>query len=183
MKNIGPPRWMELTLRFLLRPRDCETICGDLYEEFCEEKIRLLGPARAKVWYLRQVLSFVPHRFGFVLTAFCLFTMSSGGWLGMMDLILHHPGYAQREWIAGLIVGQAALTLAALHFRSLPWLRPLALVGCAAIVWLAAHALWLAITGVNFEGYILLICLGLLTQAALTLLILPVLSPRVPRRA
>jgi len=178
MKNIEPPRWMERTLRFLLDSRDREAICGDLYEEFCQEKARLLGPARAKVWYVRQVLSFVLQKFGFVLTAFCLFTMASGGWLGAMDLILHHPGYAQREWIAWLIVGQAALTLAALHFRSLTWLRPLALVGCAAILWLAAHALWLAITGANFEGYILLICLGLLTQAALTLLILPGLSPR-----
>jgi hypothetical protein len=101
----------------------------------------------------------------------------------MMDLILRHPGYAQREWIAVLIVGQAALTLAALHLRRLPWLRPLAMVGCAAIAWLASHALWAAINGTNFEGYILLISLGLLMQAALTLMILPGLSPRVARRA
>ncbi|HVN93112.1 MAG TPA: hypothetical protein VMT38_05425 [Terracidiphilus sp.] len=131
---------------------------------------------------MRQVLSFVPQRLGFVLTAFCLFTMAAGCWLGMMDIILHHPGYAQREWITVLIVGQAVLTLAALHVRSLPWLRPLALIGCAGIGWLGARSFWLAATGVNFEGYILLISLGLLMQAALTLVILPSLSPRMPRR-
>jgi hypothetical protein len=183
MKSIEPPRWMERTLKFLLQPRNRETICGDLYEEFREEKFPSLGRARAEVWYMRQVLSFIPQKFGFVLTAFCLFTTASGGWLGMMDIILHHPGYAQREWIAALIVGQAAVTLAALHLRSLAWLRPLALVGCAAIAWLAGHALWAAINGTNFEGYILLISLGLLVQAALTLMILPGISPRLARRA
>lgn len=183
MKSIEPPRWMERTLRFFLHPRDREAICGDLYEEFCAEKAPALGPARAKLWYLRQILSFIPAKFGFVLTAFCLFTMASGGWLGMMDFILQHPGYAQREWIAGLIVSQAALTLAALHLRGLPWLRPLALAGCAAIAFLAAHALRAALSGAHFEGYILLISIGLLVQAALTLLILPGLGPRMARRA
>jgi len=183
MKKIEPPDWMEHILRLLLHRRHREAISGDLYEEFCEEKVPSLGASRAKRWYLQQILSFIPQKFGFVLTAFCLFTMASGGWLGMMDIILRHPGYAQREWIPALIIGQAAVTLAALYLRGLPWLRPLAMAGCAAIVWLAARSLWLAITGVNFEGYILLICLGLLAQAALTLVILPSLRPRMPRRA
>ncbi len=177
MKSIDPPLWMERILRFLLQPRDRETICGDLFEEFREEKVPSLGRARAEVWYMRQVLSFFPQKFGWILTGFCLFTMASGCWLGMMDLVLRHPGYAQQEWIAVLIVGQAAVTLAALYLRRLLLLRPLAMVGCAAIAWLAGRALWLAITGVNFEGYILLISLGLLAQAALTVLILPGLPP------
>ena len=122
---------------------------------------------------MRQVLSFLPQRLGPVLKLICIFTFTSGTWLGLMDLRLRHPGYLQREWIAGLIVGQAAMTLLVLGRRGPGWLRFVALAGCVGILSLAAHALVGVVTGANFEGYILLIALALVVQAALTVLIVP----------
>ena len=173
MKQTEPPRWMENLLKLLLEKEQRETVSGDLYEEFCDEKLPSLGAARARIWYMTQVLSFIPQKFGPLLTAICCFTMASGAWLGAMDLRLRHPGYAGREWIAALIVGQAALTLAALHVAQTRWLRNIAMMGCAGILWLATKALIGVISGANFEGYILLIALGLVIQAVLTLGILP----------
>ena len=52
-------KWADLLLRFLLKPRDRETISGDLLEEYHEEVLPAKGPFFARLWYLRQVLSFV----------------------------------------------------------------------------------------------------------------------------
>jgi hypothetical protein len=174
---------MEKMLKSLLPARNRDAVTGDLHEEFCEEKLPQMGATRARLWYLAHVLSFIPQRLTPFLSLLCFFTLTSGAWLGMMDLRLRHPGYAGRELIAGLIVGQAALTLTALHSRRLSWLRMLALVGCAGIVWLAVHALINTLSGAHLEGYVLLIAMGLLAQAALTVLILPGLDRQVVRRA
>lgn len=183
MKQLKPPKWMEALLKSLLPERDRESVTGDLYEEFCEEMLPRLGEARARFWYMRQVLSFVPHRLTPVLQLICSFTLLSGMWLGLMELRLRHPGYLSREWIAGLIVGQAAITLIVLNRRGAAWLRFVALAGCAGILFLSAKALIGVITGANFEGYILLIALALALQVALTLMIVPRIDWRVARRA
>ena len=54
-----PPRWAERLLRFFLKPRDRETVAGDLLEEYREGVLPTRGRARAQLWYLRQVLSLV----------------------------------------------------------------------------------------------------------------------------
>jgi hypothetical protein len=182
MNRIEPPKWMEGLLKSLLHERHREPVAGDLYEEFREQKVPQMGVQRARLWYLGQALSFIPRRLAFPLSLLCFFTLASGAWLGIMDLRLRHPGYAGRELIAGLIVGQAALTLAALHSRGFGWLRRLALAGCAGIVWLALHALARALGGAELEGYVLLIAIGLLVQASLTVLILPGLDRQIARR-
>src|SRR5438105_1538084 len=51
----GPPRWAEYALRLLLHPRDRDPISGDLLEEYREIALPALGPARASLWYLKQV--------------------------------------------------------------------------------------------------------------------------------
>jgi hypothetical protein len=51
--------WADLVLRLLLKPRDRDTISGDLLEEYRERVLPARGPLAAHVWYLRQVLSFV----------------------------------------------------------------------------------------------------------------------------
>ncbi len=183
MKRMGPPLWMERLLKFLLPERDREAVTGDLYEEFCEEKAPRLGAVRARFWYMRQVLSFVPQRLGWALKLICLFTLQCGAWLGLMDLRLRHPGYVGREGIAGLIVGQAAITLIVLNRRGPGWLRFVALAGCVGILSLSAKALVGVITGANFEGYILLIALALVVQAALTVMVVPRIDRRTARRA
>ena len=57
MTQHNPPRWMEALLRFSLKPRDRETIAGDLLEEYREEILPGRGRRRAQLWYLRQVVS------------------------------------------------------------------------------------------------------------------------------
>jgi hypothetical protein len=54
---MNPPRWAEAFLRATLKPRDRETVSGDLFEEFREWAVPTLGPARARIWYVRQVAS------------------------------------------------------------------------------------------------------------------------------
>ena len=52
-----PPRWADAILRTLLRPTDRESISGDLLEEYRAVRRPALGPLRADVWYIRQVVS------------------------------------------------------------------------------------------------------------------------------
>ena len=54
-----PPRWAERLLKIFLRPRDRETIAGDLLEEYREVVLPTRGRFRAQLWYLRQALSLV----------------------------------------------------------------------------------------------------------------------------
>ena len=183
MNRMGPPLWMERLLKSVLAERDREAVTGDLYEEFSQEMAPRLGAARARFWYMRQVLSFVPQRLGPVLQLICIFTCMSGSWLGLMDMRLRHPGYVGREGIAGLIVGQAAITLIVLNRFGPAWLRFVALAGCVGILSLSARALVGVITGANFEGYILVIALALVVQAALTVMIVPKSDRRIARRA
>lgn len=112
----------------------------------------------------------------------CTFTALAGTWLGVMDLRLKHPGYAGRELIAGTILAEALLTLLALRLRGSIWPRIAPLLGCVPILLLAAKALRGALhDSAHFEGYILLIALALILQAALTLLTLTRrLPPSVP---
>jgi hypothetical protein len=175
MKRTAPPYLLSCLLLFLLSPRDRETVSGDLHEEFVEVKLVELGPFRARLWYLRQVLSFAPARAAVVLHPLlrlvCCCTALAGGWLGMMDLRLGHP--ASQVAIAATIVSQAVLTFAALRFPRSNGLRAIAMAGSLGVLWIAGHALILAFGGADFEGYVLLIALALVVQVLLTLLILP----------
>ena len=175
MKRIAPPSLLHSFLLFLLPPRDRETVSGDLHEEFLEVKLPELGAFKARFWYLQQVVSFVPGKIAAVLlqgpslAILCFFTALSGGWLGVMDILLRHPGYKGRVWIAATIVGQALLTLGVLRFRRLAALRIVALGGTLPLLWLAGTALNATLRGAHLEGYILLIALALIVQAILTL--------------
>jgi hypothetical protein len=179
MKRTEPPYLLDCLLLFLLSPRDRETVSGDLYEEFLDVKLPELGQFRAHLWYMGQVLSFVPGRIetvllqGHTLRLLCFCTALAGGWLGMMDILLRHPGYRSLLVIAATIVSQAALTLAALRFHRYRSLRAVAMIGSAAILWLAGVALKATIGGAHLEGYVLLIALALIVQAVLTVLTMP----------
>jgi hypothetical protein len=186
MKRTEPPYLLHCLLLCLLSPRDRETVSGDLYEEFLDVKVPELGQFRAYLWYMGQVLSFVPGRIesvllqGHALRLLCFCTALAGGWLGMMDILLRHPGYRSQLVIAATIVSQAALTVAALRFHRYRSLRAIAMIGSGAILWLAGIALKATIGGAHLEGYILLIALALIIQAVLTVLTMPRI--RVTRR-
>jgi hypothetical protein len=55
----NPPRWAEWLLRVFLDPRDRKTITGDLLEEYREAVLPSRGQYRARLWYVRQVLSLI----------------------------------------------------------------------------------------------------------------------------
>src|SRR5690242_17949502 len=65
MKNTAenrtgkPPAWAEVLLRALLAYRSQDAIAGDLLEEYRESVLPAVGVFRARIWYLRQVMSFV----------------------------------------------------------------------------------------------------------------------------
>ncbi len=177
MSGNQPPRWLEKILLFVLPERDRQTISGDLLEEFEEQARVRESQLGATIWYVREILSFVPGWLGHsvpplrpLLLSLCSFTMLCGLWLGAMGLRLRHPGYAEGEVISGIIVTQALLTIAAPRFRRISILRNLSVIGCLPLFWLASKALKGIIDGSNFEGYILLIALALLIQAVFTLL-------------
>ena len=52
-------KWADTVLRVLLRNRDRETISGDLLEEYREEILPRRGALAARLWYVRQIASFV----------------------------------------------------------------------------------------------------------------------------
>jgi hypothetical protein len=55
----APPQWAEQLLQLLLRHRDRDTIIGDLREEYHEVVVPTRGRLGAKLWYVRQIVSFV----------------------------------------------------------------------------------------------------------------------------
>lgn len=173
--RVHPPAWMENLLRMFLPAPEREPIAGDLREEF-HDRATSEGAARAKVWYLRQTVSFAPRGVGIALgdglalPLLCAFTGLCGLWLGAMDLRLHHP--ASQVAIATAILSQALVTVAALRLRY-RWLRYLSLVGCAGMFYLSGRALIGLLRAYDFEGYILLIALLLAVQSVLTLCTLP----------
>jgi hypothetical protein len=48
-------------MTWLLRPSEREPVVGDLLEEYRLTKFAALGPRRANLWYLRQLLSVLWH--------------------------------------------------------------------------------------------------------------------------
>ena len=87
-ERANPPRVAQLLLRAMLRPRDEETVAGDLLEEYRAVRRPSLGPLKAGVWYWAHVLSVVAHTVGpfaialvaakAVLAAVMLFPLSRG---------------------------------------------------------------------------------------------------------
>lgn len=178
MTKEQPPRWLERILQCLLPERDRQTVSGDLLEEFREQVQARRSRFRAIIWYACQILSFAPEwlslqsKLRHFLLLVCSFTALSGLWLGVMGIRLRHPGYVEGEIIAGIIVSQALLTMAALWLRRIPILLNLSAIGCLPLFWLSGKALKGIIDGSNFEGYILLIALALVVQALSTLAML-----------
>jgi hypothetical protein len=54
-----PPVWAEALLRASLAERSRDAIAGDLLEEYRESVLPAVGTLRARIWYVRQVLSFL----------------------------------------------------------------------------------------------------------------------------
>jgi hypothetical protein len=169
-----PPLFLQHIVLALLSPRDQETVAGDLLEAYAERR-GSHAALSANLWYGRQALSLVPRAAAAAygrtpaLVFICCFTALCGAWLGTMDILLHHHNLLYHESIAGLIVGQALLTMLTLPLRRVLGFRIAAILGAAAIAWLGGNALVAVARGDHsFEGYILIISILLIIQAGLT---------------
>ena len=174
----APPAWLERALLLFLNPRDRQTIPGDLLEEYHEERLPNLGPLRANLWYLRQVLSFASQqtlRGPFLkqaLTAASFFVVAAGSWLLVMENVLKHDGYRARSVVAACIAIQGLATLLFVLMKGSSVFRYLIMTGAVAIVLLGGAAVFNILRAQHFEGFVLIIGVALLLQGILTLLTL-----------
>jgi hypothetical protein len=58
MNTTMPPQWVDLVLRVILPLQDCQTVSGDLLEEYRERIYPARGKYRADFWYVGQVSGF-----------------------------------------------------------------------------------------------------------------------------
>ncbi len=170
-----PPQWAESLLVLLLKPGDRETISGDLLEEYREERLPRLGHARAYFWYIRQVFSVAcsqrfdggPMRSILLLLSF--FTFAATAWLGVMEMVLHHPGSSLRILIAVLLACQSLSTILFLVFRGHGRFQILLNISGFLIAMFGIWSVVSILRAAHFEGYVLLIGLALILQGVLTI--------------
>jgi len=128
-------KWGDFVLRLLIRPRDRDTISGDLLEEYREHVRPTRGPWAARLWYVRQILSFMSPLAWGVLIGVALGTWqlvdtaaeplaedTSGAMLGIVGTLLVSWTLASRAaalpsrrfthaLIAGIIAGVATMAV------------------------------------------------------------------------
>lgn len=177
MKAAGlPPRWAEFILERLLASEDRQTVTGDLVEEYAGVILPRMGRLRADLWFLRQVISFVPQcaiergNASKSLLLLSLLTLVCCSWLAYMESLMRHPGYFIR---IAVDVSIALIALSTILVRLLH-------VGIRAerCLWPAA----IAVTGIavrgfahnarsdHFEGFVFVISLVLTAQGLFMLL-------------
>lgn len=173
-----PPQWTQSLLTNLLKPRDRESIPGDLLEEYREERLPMMGRACANLWYARQILSlaFFQALEGDTtkrsLMSLCFFTLAVSACLGFMETIQRDPGCQIRIIWAIML---AAASLATILYLVLPGYRLLRiLVSLGAVTMLhPGICVIAALSGAtHFDGYILLVPATLILQLALAILTL-----------
>jgi hypothetical protein len=173
----APPRWLETALLRCLPARDRETISGDLLEEYREVQLPHLGPLRANIWYLRQLISFLAARsFGgstmrAALAWMSVITALAGVWLAVMEHILKHPGYAGRSAVAGCIVIQGLATVLFLMWYGRPIFRVIVQVGALGAAVLGTSAIMRILNAPHFEGFVLLVGTALIVQGMMALVV------------
>jgi hypothetical protein len=173
--GLTPPRWAEVLLERLLPDDARETVAGDLREEFVEGVLPQRGLVGARLWYVRQVLSFVPwfakegSGMSKILLVVSMFTLACGCWLAVMEMVLRHPGFGERIGVALAIALICAATILArmLHvgFRGERWLW----AGAAVLIALGGQAFLHNARSAHFEGFVFVISLVLVLQGVLML--------------
>jgi hypothetical protein len=168
-----PPRWAEALLERLLPDHARETIAGDLREEFIESVLPRKGLLGARIWYLRQVVSFVSWfakegtPVGKILLLVSSLSLACGCWLAVMEMLLRHPGYAGRIVTALIIIAICAGTLLArmLHAGYIceRWLW----LGAAGLILIGVLAFYRHAGLPHFDGFIIVIATLLVLQGIL----------------
>lgn len=104
------------------------------------------------------------------LAALCCATAAASAWLVTMYFVLQHPRYLEHAAIASLFILESALTVAALSGAvRAPWFRFVVLAGALGITWAGGAAIFSIVTGSHFEGFAVIIGVGLFVQGVLTL--------------
>jgi hypothetical protein len=181
MNGQTPPRWAEVLLERLLRERDRETVVGDLREEYAESVLPRRGRIGANLWYLRQALSLLRRSIGEggpmkkTLLPLLMFTFACACWLGVMEIVLRHPGYGTRVGVAALIALIALISMATVLVRMTDagaglrlerWLR----VGAVVLIGIGGQAFVRNARAAHFEGFVLVISVALVVQGLLMLI-------------
>ncbi len=174
-----PPQWAESFLIHMLKPRDRESIPGDLYEEYSEERAPALGRTRANLWYFRQILSLASSQGGPMkkpLMGLCFFTLAASVSLGLMESILRPPLFVVHIMWAVML---ATASLSTILYLVLPQYRLLRmLVSLGAVLMLSPTIGAMAAT-LGGEDYMLLIWAAVILQLTVSILTL-VFVPDAP---
>jgi hypothetical protein len=98
-----------------------------------------------------------------------LFVAAAGVWLGVMENILRHDGYAGRSLIAAGIAIQGICTMLYARFQGRAAFRGIVMAGAAAFILFGSLAILKVLRAQHFEGFVVVIGLALIVQGALTL--------------
>ena len=105
-----------------------------------------------------------------LLSGVACFTIAASGWLGVMALVLHRPGYLALAGLALLFWLQSLVTLGLLAGRLTGQAARVVLaLGASGIAAVGAHAVAVNLAGPHFEGYAVIIGAALVLQGVLTL--------------
>jgi hypothetical protein len=174
----SPPRWAETLLECLLCAAVRDAVVGDLHEEYVEAMAPRRGRLRADLWYIRQVMSFVPSflkelgPMGKVLVGSSLFTMACACWLAFMEMILRHAGYGTRIGLALCIAIICALTILVRMLHAGASIERWLWICAAALIGIGAEAFFRNARSPHFEGFVFVISLVLVLQGLLMLMTL-----------
>ena len=179
-----PPRWAESLLRHVLKPRDQESILGDLLEEYREERLSKLGRTGANLWYIRQMLSIAffqalkggPMKGSLVCLSFL--TLAVSACLGFTETVLrqktvlYHPGSDIRIIWAIMLATASVITILYLVLPGYRLLRILLSLSAVAMLSFGISAVLAVIGSTHFEVYFLLYGVALILQLTLAILAL-----------
>ena len=104
-----------------------------------------------------------------LLIAVCGLTAAASAWLGVMALVLRHPGFERLALTAALFIVQSVLVIAVASgwLPGFAW-RALSFAGAAGMAWTGIRVLGDNLSSSHFEGYTLIIGILLVLQALLT---------------
>ena len=104
-----------------------------------------------------------------LLIAVCGLTVAASVWLGVMSVVLRHPGFERLALTAALFALQSLLVIGVTGgwLGGFAW-RVLSLLGAAAIAWTGVRVVLDDLSSNHFEGYAMVIGVLLVLQALLT---------------
>lgn len=108
----------------------------------------------------------------------CFFSLAATAWLGIMETILHHPGFILRIFVAFLLAAQSLTTIVFLILRGRGGMKILVTLGGGLITIFGVSAIVSILKAAHFEGYVLVIGCALVLQGALTIFVVTFIGDR-----